>query len=113
MRVLLAAIMLCFLLSACQKGQEGGKSKEMGMESGSKSMPMENQSSMSGEFKPNGQTVDGTFYVDQSKDVKEFRLRSHLAGLERMIDQYKKDGYDASELESEKAQVEQDLTNLG
>jgi len=102
--------MLCFLLSACQKGQEGGKSKEMGMESGSKSM--ENQPSMSGEFKPNGHTVDGTFYVDQGKDVKEFRLRSHLAGLERMIDQYKKDGYDTSELESEKAQVEKDLSNL-
>lgn len=80
------------------------------MESGSKSMSGE--SSMGGSMNANGKTVDGTFYPDHSQDVKEFRLRHSLAGVERMIEQYKKDGYDTSDLEARKADLEKQLSNL-
>ena len=75
------------------------------MESGSESMPMAPAAA-------NGMTVDGTFYPDHSKDLQEFHLRSSLSGVERMIEQYKKDGYDTSELESTKSDLEKQLADL-
>lgn len=105
MRVLITSILLAFLLAACGKGQETPKSKEMGMEPSSEAAPM-------AAAETNGMTVDGTFYPDHSKDLQEFHIRSSLSGVERMIEQYKKDGYDTSELESQKAELEKQLANL-
>lgn len=105
MRVLITSVLLAFLLSACGKGQEAPKSKEMGMEPSSETAPM-------APVEGNGMTVDGTYYPDHSKDLQEFQIRSSLSGVERMIDQYKKDGYDTSELETQKAELEKQLTDL-
>ncbi|MEJ2760642.1 MAG: hypothetical protein P8126_03655 [Gammaproteobacteria bacterium] len=60
----------------------------------------------------NGKTVNGTYYPDHSKDLQEFKVKSSLSGVERMIEQYKKDGYDTSELENEKAKLEQQLKQI-
>jgi hypothetical protein len=109
MRILLASLLLGFLVAGCQKSQEGGESKGMGMESGGKSMESE---SMGVPSSAHGKTVDGTFYPDHAQDLKEFRLRSSLSGVERMIEQYKKDGYDTSDLESRKAELENQLSNM-
>lgn len=106
MRVLITSILLCFLVSACGKGQEAPKSKEMGMEQpSSEAMPMAPPEG-------NGMTVEGTYYPDHSKDLQEFQIRSSLSGVERMIDQYNKNGYDTSELESQKAELEKKLADL-
>ena len=113
MRVLFVSVLLCFLVSACGKGQESSQSK-MGMESGSKTMSSSEGGAMSKAMPAdaNGKTVDGTFYPDHSKDLQEFQVRSSLSGVERMIEQYNKDGYDASELENEKTKLEQELKQI-
>ena len=105
MRVLITAVFVCFLVSACGKGQETPKTGDMGMTSGSEAMTMESAPG-------NGMTVDGTFYPDHSKDLQEFHLRSSLSGVERMLEQYQKDGYDTTELESQKAELEKQLADL-
>lgn len=107
MRVLITSILFCFLLSACGNGQEeamapekpSGKavSKDMGRDLGAST---------------SGKTIDGTFYPDHEKDAKEFEVRSALAGAKRMIESYKKNGHDTSELEKEKARLEKELADL-
>lgn len=112
MRVLFVSILLCFLVSACGKGQESAQQKT-GMKSGSTAMST-NEGGTGAMAPPsgNGKTVDGTYYPDHSKDIQEFNVRSSLAGVERMIEQYKKDGYDTSELENQKTKLEQELKQI-
>jgi len=100
MRVLITSILFCFLLSACGNGQEEaatatGKDKT--------SDPV---------AKAHGKTIDGTFYPDHEKDAREFEIRSSLAGVKRMIESYKQDGHDTSELEKRKAELEKKLADL-
>ncbi len=110
MRVLITSILFCFLLSGCGNGQEeamapaksGGSSAGQGSGDDSDSMSAAT----------NGKTVDGTFYPDHAEDSKEFELKSALAGVERMIESYKEDGHDTSELEKRKAELEKQLANL-
>jgi hypothetical protein len=54
----------------------------------------------------------GPGVIDHSQDEREFELRRSLAGTERMIEQYRKDGYDTSELEARKAELEKKLQQL-
>src|SRR5690606_9798790 len=56
---------------------------------------------------PSGEGV-----IDHSRDEQEFELRRSLAGTERMIEQYRKDGYDTAELEARKAELEKQLQEL-
>ena len=111
MRVLITSILFCFLLAACGKGEEGsmGSSKSSGKAASGEMGGMGD--SGSGAF-ANGKTVDGTFYPNHDKDAKEFEVKSSLAGVERMIEHYKEEGYDTSELEKKKADLENKLADL-
>lgn len=107
MRVLITSILFCFLLSACGNGQEEAMAPEKSTgDAGSKDMGRDTAAFA------NGKTIDGTFYPDHAKDTKEFEVRSALAGVKRMIESYKKDGHDTSELEKRKAKLEKELANL-
>ena len=50
--------------------------------------------------------------IDHSQDEQEFMLRRTIGGLERMIEQYKADGYDSAELEASLQQATADLASL-
>jgi hypothetical protein len=50
--------------------------------------------------------------IDHSRDEKEFELRRTLGGVDRMIEQYKADGYDTTDLQSQKAELEASLSQL-
>ena len=50
--------------------------------------------------------------IDHSQDEQEFMLRRTIGGLERMIEQYKADGYDSAELETSLSQAQADLATL-
>jgi hypothetical protein len=101
--------LFCFLLSACGKGEEEAMapSKSSGMAGGDKGGMMEESGMMA-----HGKTVDGTFYPDHEMDSKEFQVRSSLAGVKRMIKDYEENGYDTSDLEKRKAQLEKELDKL-
>ncbi len=50
--------------------------------------------------------------IDQTRNVKEFRIRRSLWGVRSLIKDYKKHGYDTSKLEARKAELEQQLKDL-
>ncbi len=107
MRVLITSILFCFLLSACGNGQEEAMAPEKSTgTTASKDKGSDPMASASGE------TIDGTFYPDHEKDAREFEVRSALAGVNRMIESYKKDGHATSELEKRKAELEKELADL-
>lgn len=54
----------------------------------------------------------GPGVIDHTQDEREFELRRSLAGTERMIQQYREDGHDTSELEARKAELEKKLQQL-
>lgn len=50
--------------------------------------------------------------IDHSQDEQKFMLRRSIGGLERMIEQYKADGYDSAELESSLQEATAELGKL-
>ena len=50
--------------------------------------------------------------IDQTRNAKEFRIRRSLWGVQSLIDDYQKHGYDTSRLEARKNKLEQQLKNL-
>lgn len=50
--------------------------------------------------------------IDQTQNEKEFKLRRSLWGVQTLIDDYKKHGYDTSRLETRKAELQQQLQDL-
>lgn len=111
MRVLITSILFCFLLAACGKGEEGSMAPSKSSEKASSGEMGGMMDSGSDAF-ANGKTVDGTFYPNHDKDAKEFEVRSSLAGVKRMIENYKEEGYDTSELEKRKAELEKKLDSM-
>ncbi len=113
MRILITSILFCFLLSACDKGEEEAMAPEKSMDKAGGMADTGGMADESGAMaSANGKTVDGTFYPDHEKDAKEFEIRSSLAGVKRMIESYKKEGYDTAELEKRKAELEKKLSKV-
>ena len=93
-------LMATVLLAAC--GDDGDTSKSGGMSEKAQSM----QETARAEMK------EGMRVVDHTMDEIEFELKRSINGLERMIEHYKKEGFDYSELEKKKKELEKELENL-
>jgi len=91
--------MASILLSAC--GDDGDTAKT-GMTEKAESMAETAQTEMQ----------EGMKVVDHTMDEMEFELKRSINGLERMIEQYKEEGFDYSDLEKKKKELEKELKNL-
>lgn len=90
--------MASILISAC--GDDGDTSKMEGTKA--ESMAETAKSEMQESMK----------VVDHTMDEMEFKLKRSINGLERMIEQYKEEGFDFSEMEKKKKELEKELENL-
>ena len=97
MRTIIFACAIGFILSACGKGQEPAKQSGEAME---KAPAQEMEPSVN------------MMAIDHTRDEKEFVLKRSLWGVEAMIEDYKKNGYDTTDLENQKAELENKLNAL-
>jgi hypothetical protein len=56
--------------------------------------------------------VDGSMFVDHTRDIKEFQLRRSLFGVESLIENNKQQGVDTKELESQKDDLVKQIKDL-
>lgn len=99
---LFLVLMASLLLSACGDDGDTSKTEQAGMAEKAESMAESAKSEMQ----------EGMKVVDHTMDEMEFELKRSINGLERMIEQYKEEGYDYSDLEKQKKELEKELDNL-
>jgi hypothetical protein len=56
--------------------------------------------------------VDGSMFVDHTRDLKEFELRRSLFGVESLIEINKQQKLDTKELESQRAELVKQIKDL-
>jgi hypothetical protein len=56
--------------------------------------------------------VDGSMFVDHTRDIKEFQLRRSLFGVESLIENNKQKGIDTKELESQRDDLVKQIKDL-
>jgi hypothetical protein len=56
--------------------------------------------------------VDGSMFVDHTRDIKEFQLRRELSGVESLIENNKQQKLDTSELEARRDELVKQIKDL-
>ena len=56
--------------------------------------------------------VDGSMFLDHTRDLKEFELRRSLFGVESLIEIHKQQKLDTKELEAQKADLVKQIKDL-
>lgn len=56
--------------------------------------------------------VDGSMFVDHTRDIREFQLRRELSGVETLIESNKQQKLDTKELESRRDELVKQIKDL-